>query len=60
MNTPMRLIVKGTDWHCNIQVTDVVLQNETMLFAYDSGKLVGLFDIGAIIAMWISEKKEGG
>lgn len=51
-----RIIVKGKDWHCNIPVTNVI-RDENIVFAYYNGEFVGMFDLGVVDCIWVSEDK---
>lgn len=51
-----RIIVKGKDWHANLPVTDVV-RDGNIVFAYHCGDFVGMFDLGAVDCIWVSEEK---
>ena len=53
----MKLIVKAADWYCNLPVTEVKREDE-LIFAYKDDALVGIFDVGGIVALWVSEEKE--
>lgn len=54
----MRLIVyiHGHDGFVNIPV-DRVEPHEPFVCAYRDGELVGMFDVGAIMALYLSEKE---
>lgn len=52
-----RIIVKGKDWHCNIPVTDVV-RDGNVVFAYSNGDFVGMFDLGSVDIIWVSEEQK--
>lgn len=51
-----KLIVKARDWYANIDATRIV-REESIIFAYHGEELVGVFDLGAIDALYGS--KEG-
>lgn len=52
-----RIIVKGKDWHCNIPVTKVV-RDENIVFAYCGSEFVGMFDLGSVNCIWVSEEQK--
>ena len=53
----MRLIVylNGVEGFINIAADKVVRENE-FIIAYRAENIVGMFDIGAVMAMYLSEK----
>lgn len=53
----MRLIVylNGVEGFINIAADRVVRENE-FIIAYRAENMVGMFDVGAIMAMYLSEK----
>lgn len=57
----MRIVVKGRDWHCNLAVDEVERDGDTV-FAYRGGRFVGMWDLGAVDCIWVSDRaeKEGG
>ena len=54
----MKLIVylHSVESFVNINA-DQIEKDESFIMAYNNGKLVGMFDIGTIMAMYLSEKK---
>lgn len=50
-----RLVVRGRDWHSNIGVTRIE-REECVVFAYLGNDLVGVFDLGDVTALYMSEK----
>lgn len=53
----MRLIVQlnGQDGFINIPV-DEIESKDPFIYAYKAKKLVGLFDVGSILCLYLSEK----
>ncbi len=51
----MKLVVKAPEWYCNLPVTEIK-REEDLIFAYRDGQLIGVFDIGAVAALWVSEE----
>lgn len=49
-----RIVVKGKDWHCNLAVTDVRREGD-VVFAYRDGEFAGMWDLGAVNCLWVSE-----
>lgn len=37
---------------------DRLVREDAVIFAYDGDKLVGMFDIGILLSIWLSEVKE--
>lgn len=52
-----RLIVKFKDGHTNLAVTDVTREGD-VVFAYNGTDFVGMFDMGAVDALYVSEVRE--
>lgn len=50
----MRSVDKGEDRNCVIEV-DGVEKDESFVYAYRENKLIGMFDIGYIMALYLSE-----
>ena len=51
-----KLIAKMRDGYCNI-AADSMTEREGMIFVYRGEKLVGVFDLGAVDAIYISGKE---
>lgn len=49
-----RIVVKGKDWHCNVEVTDVTREGD-VVFASRDGAFVGMWDLGSVNCIWVSE-----
>lgn len=49
-----RIVVQGKDWHCNLAVTDVK-REDGLVFAYKDGEFVGMWDLGSVDCIWVSE-----
>lgn len=56
MRPVCRLIVRGKDWHVNINVTHIQ-REEALVFAFLGDDLVGVFDLGIVGALYMSERK---
>ncbi len=50
------LIVRWRDGHCNLQITHINRVGD-VIEAYRNEEFVGMFDLGAIDAFWISTKE---
>lgn len=55
----MKLIVyiHGIDGFVNIPA-DRITKDDTFVYAFKDDQLVGMFDIGTVMTMYLSEKKE--
>lgn len=52
-----RLIVNWGDGYCNIPVTHIELREDSVVFAYNGDEFVGVFDLGAIAFLYVSERE---
>lgn len=57
----MKLIVylHGMDGFVNISANRIE-KDDSFVYAYRDDQLVGIFDIGTIMTLYLSEKKDGG
>ncbi len=52
-----RVVVRGVDWYCNVYATHLVREAEDgIIYVYDGEELVGVFDIGGFMCMYMSEQ----
>lgn len=51
-----RLIVRGKDWYCNIPVTRIE-RVEDVVYTYLDGDFTGMFDLGTVDALYITEDR---
>lgn len=54
-----KLIVKSDDWFCNLPVDNWEEDDKGMFRGYYKGKVMGIFDVGSINAIYITESKDG-
>ena len=53
-----RLIVKFSDGEfCNMRVTRIE-RTESIVFAYDGEDFIGMFDLGCVNCLYVTEGKE--
>ena len=57
----MKLIVylHGMDGFVNISANRIE-KDDSFVYAYRDDQLVGIFDIGTVMTLYLSEKKDGG
>lgn len=53
-----RLIVRARDWFCNIPITHIE-KDGSVVTAWNGEEFVGMFDLGAVDALYVSEMREG-
>lgn len=51
-----RLFVKWRDGYCNIPVTTIA-KEESIIYAFRDAEFVGMFDLGAVELLYVSEKE---
>lgn len=52
-----RVVVRGVDWYCNVYATHLVREAaDGIIYVYDGEDLVGVFDIGGFLCMYMSEQ----
>lgn len=51
-----RLFVKWRDGYCNIPVTTIT-KEESIIYAFRDAVFVGMFDLGAVELLYVSEKE---
>lgn len=51
-----KLIVRSNDWWCNLLVTRID-KIDDVVFAYRNDEFVGMFSLGSIDALYLSEKE---
>lgn len=51
-----RLVVKWRDGHCNLPITHI-RREECVIEAYRDDEFVGMFDLGAVDMLYVTEVK---
>jgi hypothetical protein len=51
------LIVRSNGWWCNLSVTKIE-KIDDVVFAYRDDEFIGMFSLGSIDALYLSEKGE--
>ena len=54
-----RCVVRFKGDYCNIEA-DMICREESVVFVYKGTELVGVFGLGYVDAIWLTEKKGDG
>lgn len=57
MNGTFNVVVRWRDQYCNLKATRMEKQDE-VVFLYDESGFLGMFDLGAVDALYRTQRKE--
>jgi hypothetical protein len=56
-NKEYRLVVRGRGWYCNLPITQMIVENGSIVMAFNGNEFVGMFDLGAVDVLYKTEVK---